>query len=77
MPAGNFTIAVSVSQNQYLSTNYGQRRPNGPGRTIPLADGQQMTMKIPLLRPATITGTVFGPDGEPQRNVQIRVFATR
>ena len=31
-------------------------------------------MKIPLLRPATITGTVFGPDGEPQRNVQVRGF---
>ena len=72
MPAGNFTINVSVFQNQFLSTSYGARRPNGPGRTIPLADGEQLTVKVPLLRPGVISGTVYGPDGEPQRNVQVR-----
>jgi hypothetical protein len=70
LPAGNFTI--SVFQNQFLQVNYGQKRVGGPGKTISLADGQQLTLKIPMLRGGVITGTVLGPDGEPQSNAQVR-----
>jgi len=72
MPAGNFTVSVYL--NQFLQVNYGQRRAGGPGRTLALADGQQLTLKIPLLRGGVITGTVLGQDGEPQSNAQVRAL---
>jgi len=72
MPAGNF--GVSVLQSQFLPVNYGQRRMGGPGRAMALADGQQLTLKIPMLRGGVITGTVLGADGEPQGNAQVRGF---
>ena len=70
MPAGQFS--VSVTHSQYLAQNYGQRRTGGPGTYIPLTDGQQLALKITMLRGGVISGTIFGPDGAPQPNAQVR-----
>jgi hypothetical protein len=70
MPAGQFT--VSISHSQYLALNYGQRRSGGPGAYIPLTDGQQLALKITMLKGAVISGTIFSADGAPQPNAQIR-----
>lgn len=70
LPAGQFTVAVY--QNQFLQTSYGQRRPGGQGTLIQLTDGQQVKLTVPMMRGAVITGVVVGPDGEPQRQAQVR-----
>ncbi len=70
LPAGQFTL--NVSQTQFLPTVYGQKRPGGQGTAVRLADGEQLNLKIPMLRGGVITGTVIGEDGEPQRGVPVR-----
>ena len=74
LPAGVFKISVSGLRNQFLATNYGQRRPFGEGQSILLTEGQKITLKVPVLRGAIITGTVRGPDGEPQQYAQVRAL---
>ena len=71
LPAGTFQISVSSPQDLFLETRYGQRRPGGAGQFIPLAEGQQLALKIPMHRGAVITGIVRGPDGEPLRNATV------
>ena len=70
LPAGQFTLMVF--QSQFLQTTYGQRRPGGQGTAIRLTDGQQLNLKVQMMRGGVITGTVYGEDGEPQRGVQVR-----
>ena len=70
LPAGQFSLMVS--QSQFLPTNYGQKRPGGQGTPIRLTDGQQLSLKIQMVRGGVITGTIYGEDGEPQRNIQVR-----
>lgn len=72
LPAGQYSI--NVSRDQYLQTSYGQKKPNRPGTTIGLADGQQLTVKVPMLRGGVITGVVIGQDGEPLMNAQVRAM---
>lgn len=72
MPAGQFQI--TVQHTQFLPLNFGQRRPGGQPSYLRLADGQQLTLKLPMQRGAVITGTVLGPDGEPQPHAQIRAW---
>jgi hypothetical protein len=70
LPAGQFTLMVV--QQQFLQTFYGQKRVGGQGTTIRLTDGQQLNLKIQMMRGGVITGTIYGEDGEPQRNVPVR-----
>jgi hypothetical protein len=70
LAAGAYSL--SVGRNQYLSTNYGQKKPGGPGTTIQLADGAQMKVALQMIRGGVITGQVIGEDGEPMSNAQIR-----
>ena len=68
LPAGQFTL--NVFQSQFLQTAYGQKRPGGQGTAIRLGDGEQLNLKIQMMRGGVITGTVFGEDGEPQRGAE-------
>ena len=70
LPAGQFQLMIV--HNQFLQMNYGQRRYGGQGAFIPIDDGEQATLKVALERGGVITGTVLGPDGEPQRQAQVR-----
>jgi uncharacterized GH25 family protein len=74
LPAGVFKISLSSPQDKFLETEYGQRRRGGSGQSIPLADGQQLALKIPMHRGAVIAGIVRGPDGEPLRNATVRAL---
>ena len=74
LPAGVFRISVSSLRNQFLNTNYGQRRPGGEGQVLLLADGQQLALNVPVLRGGVITGTVRGLDGESLQHVQVRAL---
>ena len=72
VPAGDYT--VSVSRDQYLATSFGQKKYNRPGSTIVLADGQKVSIKIPMQRGGVITGVITGEDGEPLINAQVRAM---
>jgi protocatechuate 3,4-dioxygenase beta subunit len=72
LPAGQFSL--NASRNQFLGVTYGQRRPNGPGTTIQLSDGQQMKVSLRMSRGAVISGMVTGPDGDPHPFAQVRAM---
>ena len=72
LPGGTFSL--SVQKNQYLGTNYGQKRPGGQGTPIALADGQQLKLTVPMSRGGVILGQVFGQDGEPLVNAQVSAW---
>ncbi len=72
LPAGTFSI--NVNKNQFLNTNYGQKRPGGQGTPIAIVDGQQLKLTVPMSRGGVIAGQVFGPDGEPQTNAQVSAW---
>jgi protocatechuate 3,4-dioxygenase beta subunit len=73
LPAGRFTLRASKAA--YLVQNYGATRPGGPGLTIALAEGQQLTeMTIPLSRGGIVTGFVRDDRGQPAPGVSIRAF---
>jgi protocatechuate 3,4-dioxygenase beta subunit len=72
LPAGHFTL--NVSKNNFLSASFGQKRPNAPGSTILLADGQQLAANMTLMRGGVITGTVYGADGEPLYRAQVSAY---
>ena len=71
LPAGQFTI--SVTHEKLLDVSYGQRRLNARGSIIQLADGQQISITVPMPRGAVITGSVVGPDGELGTHVAVHV----
>jgi hypothetical protein len=70
LPAGQYQL--SISHNQFLQLNYGQRRPGGQGAYIALTEGQQLTVKAAMQRGGVISGTVLSPEGEPMQGVQVR-----
>ncbi|MEO8483875.1 MAG: carboxypeptidase regulatory-like domain-containing protein [Acidobacteriota bacterium] len=72
LPAGRFTL--TASKDQFVSTAYGAVKPNRPGTTIPLSDGQRITIAMSLARGGVIAGMVYGQDGEPLAGAQVRGF---
>lgn len=72
LPAGQFMLNVIC--DQYLPTSYGQKKANRPGTPIPVTDGQQVSVTIPMMRGGAITGQVIGDDGTPLMNAQVRAL---
>jgi hypothetical protein len=72
LPAGLFTL--TVSRNLFLTLNYGEKRPEGQGSPIPLADGQQLKLSLAMLRGGVITGQVLGVDGQPAASAQVSAW---
>lgn len=73
LPEGRY--GINASRTRYLSSSYGQKRSERSGTTIQLADGEQKKdLTITLFSPAVITGVVFGDDGEPVQNAQVRAM---
>jgi protocatechuate 3,4-dioxygenase beta subunit len=72
LPAGEY--AVSASRSTFLTTNYGQKKPAGPGTTLHLGEGQKLALTLQLLRGGVIAGTVFGEDGDPAAQTQVQVW---
>lgn len=76
LPAGVFQVNVDPSDNQYLETNFGQRRLGGEGKSIVLSDGQRVAIHVPLIRGSVIAGRVVGPNGRPVSRLHVAAFRT-
>jgi 5-hydroxyisourate hydrolase-like protein (transthyretin family) len=73
MPAGTFE--VSTSRPGYVDGLYGRRRPYGPGQTIELSDGAEVTgLDIPIWKEATVSGRVVGAAGQPIAGATVRLM---
>jgi len=72
MPAGQFNI--TVNRSQFLPWNYGQKKPGGPGSQLRLNDGEQVKVTAALVRGGVISGTVLGPDGDPQPGARVQAW---
>jgi len=70
LPAGQYQL--SISHNQYLQLNYGQRRFGGQGTYVQIVDGQQFVVKAAMQKGGVIVGTVLSAEGEPLQGVQVR-----
>jgi len=74
LPAGQYTMQVRTSG--YMPKNFGAKRPDGPGVSIVLADGQRATdLSIALTRWASISGIVYDQNGEPLENASVEALA--
>ncbi len=81
---GNFRVenvepgdySLSGSRNGFLESQYGAKKPMGPGTTLTLRPGQQMTdVALALTPQAVITGKVVDEDGDPVNGAAIQVLA--
>jgi protocatechuate 3,4-dioxygenase beta subunit len=71
---GTYRIFASPGQYaaQYLSSQYGAKRPGDPGKSIDLATGQVVDkLVVTLSRGAVIVGRVTDEGGEPLARVQV------
>jgi uncharacterized protein (DUF2141 family) len=72
LPKG--TYSVNASAPGYTSSGYGQRKPNGPSRSIDLDTGQRLgDAMLRIWKFASITGTVVDEFGDPLVSVNVRV----
>ena len=70
VPAGRFSL--SASKEAFVDVSFGARRPGGPGTTLTLADGGQLTgIALRLPKGGVVTGTVTDAFGQPLADVQI------
>jgi hypothetical protein len=68
--AGSY--GLNASHNGFVTSLYGQKKPDNPGANLTLAPGQKMIdLVFRLLRSASISGHVMDEDGEPLPNVQV------
>ena len=71
-PGGYF---LTASHAGYISMQYGQKEPHGPGRMLALHPGQTAhDISFQLLREAVITGHVYDENGEPLQRIQVRAM---
>jgi hypothetical protein len=71
--AGRYRL--SASKPGYLGVTYGARRAGGPGTSLFVAGGQQVTnVVLKLAHGSVITGTIFDPTGEPAAGMQVRLL---
>ena len=72
LPAASYTI--NVNRQQFLNTSYGQRKPGGQGTPVVVGDGQSVSVNVALVRGGSISGTVYGEDGDPQPQTQVSAW---
>lgn len=73
LPEGRYSL--SATRPRYLAGSYGQKKPERAGNQVPLADGEQVkNLTVTLFSAGVITGTVYGDDGEPVQNAQVRAL---
>ncbi|TAK16269.1 MAG: carboxypeptidase regulatory-like domain-containing protein [Acidobacteria bacterium] len=73
LPEGRYSI--SATRTRYLSGSYGQKRPERSGTSIQLADGEiKKGLNVTLFSASVITGVIYGDDGEPVQNAQVRAL---
>ena len=72
LPAGRFTL--TVTRDQFLAANYGQKKPGRPGTPIDLLDGQRADIKVQMVRGGVISGLVLDDTGEPLSSTEVRAL---
>lgn len=73
LPEGRYTIGAN--KTRYLSGQFGMRRPDRAGTNVQLGGDEAKTgLAVTIFSPAVITGFVFGDDGEPVQNAQVRAL---
>ena len=75
LPAGTYG-APSAIKGGYVTTSYGEKRPQGVGTPITLAEGQRLTIALKMLRGAVITGTLQD-NGRPVNLVSVSATQVR
>ena len=72
VPPGQHTIYTL--KHGYVPTVYGARRPDEPGTPVSIAAGQQVPdITFPIMRGASITGSVVDQHGQPMSQVDLAV----
>ncbi len=57
---------LSAQHNGFVTQQYGQRTPEGPGKELTLSPAQRVSdITFPMVPTAAITGHVYDEDGEP------------
>lgn len=73
LPPGRFSL--SAFRSGFVSVNYGAKRPNRPGSTINLADGERKNGVTLRMQPGgVITGVVRNGIGEPVPGARVSVL---
>jgi hypothetical protein len=73
LPAANYS--VSATKPGFVTTYYGGKRPGrGPGVPVALAEGQQVTVAMKMMRGAVVTGTITDATGRPAQQSQVQAL---
>ena len=75
LPAGTYS-PPTAAKGGFVSTSYGEKRPQGVGTPITLAEGQRLTIALKMLRGAVITGTLQD-NGRPVAQVSVSAAQVR
>ncbi len=76
LPPGRYSVAAI--KGGYSRATFGATRPNRPGTTLAVADGQQITsVALTMQRGAVITGKVSDEQGQPMPGVRLYAFTVR
>jgi hypothetical protein len=75
LPAGSYSALRAVRPG-FVAAVYGQKRVNGLGSPITLAEGQRLAVTMTMMRAAVITGMVFDR-GRPAMSVSVRASPVR
>jgi protocatechuate 3,4-dioxygenase beta subunit len=68
---GNYRL-IATYEGGYVPVEYGQTSPTGQGTSFQIAAGQRMTGVVLAMSPTgSISGRVFGRNGEPLGNAQV------
>lgn len=72
LPPVSYTLTASKVGFQTLE--YGQQRPNEPGRPIDLAGGSTFDVNLALPRSSVVTGRLVDEDGDPVSGATVRLL---
>jgi hypothetical protein len=75
LPAGRYTL--TATKEGYVTMAFGARRPERPGRSIPLRSGESQTVDMRLPRGAVITGTLTDAAGERAPGITVGALTLR
>jgi len=76
--AGSYRVAVAAFGQNYLPTEYGQRRPADRGEEITVAAGQRREdLVVTMARPGVIAGRVVDDNGDPVEGLVLRASQVR
>src|SRR5262249_3694663 len=72
-PAGTYRLIAT--RPGYARSEYGQRTPNGAGRSITLTSGQQRAdLRIHMTQTGSISGRILNSAGQPAGNATVQAL---